>query len=183
MSNTYTPSEMLALLQDIQERSQQSAAKLSEDGDSHGAWVAIGFRVAQNNFLVPLHETREVFTVPSQVTTVPKSKPWVYGIANLRGELLPLFDLKYFLYGETTKVNKRSRIAVNNHPTLFSGLLLDEVFGLKHFQSEPDKNQNNLSDNAVSPYITGSITQNDTFWNVFSFDALVADPRFLDAAA
>ena len=182
MSNISSTSEMLALLKDIQQRSQQSAAKLSQQDDLHGAWTAIGFRIAEKHFLVPLGETREVFTVPSQITAVPKSEPWVYGIANLRGELLPLFDLKYFLYGTATKVNKRSRIVVNNHPDLYSGLLLDEVFGLKHFQKEPEYTED-LSDGAVSAYITGSIAQKDMHWNVFSFNKLATDFRFLNAAA
>lgn len=182
MNNISSPSEMLDVLQDIQQRSQKSAAKLSQQDDLHGTWTAIGFRIANNHFLVPLSETREVFTVPTQITTVPKSEPWVYGIANLRGELLPLFDLKYFLYGIPTKVNKRSRIVVNNHPDLYSGLLLDEVFGLKHFQEEP-KGHDDLSDSAVSAYITGSIAQQDMNWNVFSFNKLAADFRFLNAAA
>jgi len=182
MSQINSSTEMLALLQDIQTRSQQSAAKLSQQDDLHGSWTAIGFRIAEQHFLVPLSEAREIFTVPSQITTVPKSAPWVYGIANLRGELLPLFDLKYFLYGTSTKINKRSRIVVNNHPHLYSGLLLDEVFGLKHFHEEPTLHEN-LSDNEVSAYITGSIAQQDMQWNVFSFDKLAADLRFLNAAA
>ena len=137
MSASSSPSEILDLLKDFQRRSHQSAAKLSEDV-LHGSWTAIGFRIAEHHLLIPLNETREVFTVPTQITAVPKSKPWVFGIANLRGELLPLFDLKYFLYGQATKVNKRSRIVVNNHPDLYTGILLDEVFGLKHFQHEPE---------------------------------------------
>jgi len=182
MSIPNSPAEMLALLQDIHQRSQKSAAKISQQDDLHGAWTAIGFRIADQHFLVPLSETREVFTVPPQITSVPKSEPWVFGIANLRGELLPLFDLKYFLYGTPTKINKRSRIVVNNHAHLYSGLLLDEVFGLKHFQEEPTLYQDQ-SDSPISAYITGSIAQQDMHWNVFSFNKLAADSRFLNAAA
>ncbi len=181
MSNTNSPAEILTLLKDIQLRSQQSAAKLTQN-ILHGSWTAIGFRIAQHQLLIPLNETREVFTVPSQITAVPKSKPWVFGIANLRGELLPLFDLKYFLYGQATKVNKRSRIVVNNHPEIYSGLLLDEVFGLKHFQHEPDSTSP-VADSALSEYISGHIVQNEMQWDVFSFNKLAADQRFLNAAA
>lgn len=181
MTTSNTPKEILNLLKDIQHRSQQSAAKVSQN-DLHGSWTAIGFRIAEHHLLIPLNETREVFTVPSQITNVPKSKPWVYGIANLRGELLPLFDLKYFLYGQATKVNKRSRIVVNNHPDLYSGLLLDEVFGLKHFQQEPEQG-GETHDSAISDYISGHIAQQEMQWDVFSFNKLAADQRFLNAAA
>jgi len=181
MSNSHSPAEIISLLKDIQTRSQKSAAQAAQSDNLHGSWTAIGFRIAQHQLLIPLDETSEVFPVPAQITTVPKSKPWVYGIANLRGELLPLFDLKYFLYGQATKVNKRSRIVVNNHPELYSGLLLDEVFGLKHFQDKP-VNENSTNDSAIANYITGSIAQQDMHWDVFSFNKLAADQRFLNAA-
>jgi len=181
MSNISSASDMFSALQDIQLRSQQSAAKLAQD-DMHGSWTAIGFRIGEHHLLIPLDETREVFTVPSQITAVPKSQPWVHGIANLRGELLPLFDLNYFLYGRPTKVSRRSRIVVNNHPSIYSGLLLDEVFGLKYFPEKPEAYHDN-SDSILSDYITGQIHQQDTQWDVFSFSKLVSDLRFLNAAA
>lgn len=182
MNNIFCPADVIALLRDIQQRSLQSAANVSQLGSLHGTWTAIGFRIAQKNLLIPLNETSEVFTVPSQISPVPRAQPWVFGIANLRGELLPLFDLKYFLYGQPTRVNKRSRIVVTNNSQLSVGLLLDEVFGLKHFQQEPKLN-NVTSHTPLSPYITGSISQQDMHWDIFSFNKLAADQRFLNAAA
>ena len=182
MSNLASPSDIIALLRDIERRSQQDDSTLSKQDISDETWTAIGFRIGQNHFLLPISETREIFPMPAHITPVPKSEPWVIGIANLRGELLPLFDLKYFLYGQATKVNLRSRIVVINHPTLYSGLLLDEVFALKHFQQKPTPDYN-VSDNTVSPYLDGSIVQQDMSWNVFNFNKLAADHRFLNAAA
>lgn len=182
MNNAFCPADIISLLRDIQQRSLQSAANASHLDAFHGTWTAIGFRIAQENLLIPLNETREVFIVPSQISPVPRAQPWVFGIANLRGELLPLFDLKYFLYGEATKVNKRSRIVVTNNPQLYAGLLLDEVFGLKHFQHEP-KSKSAVNHTPISPYITGSISQQDMHWDIFSFNKLAADQRFLNAAA
>lgn len=182
MNNSTSSAEIIALLRTIQQRSLQSAANASQLDSLHGTWTAIGFRVAQENLLIPLSEAREVFTVPTQISPVPRAQPWVFGIANLRGELLPLFDLKYFLYGQATKVNKRSRIVVTNNSQLYSGLLLDEVFGLKHFQQEPEP-KTFSTETPISTYITGSINQQDMHWDIFSFNKLAADQRFLNAAA
>lgn len=182
MSTIFSPSDVITLLRDIQQRSLQSAANAAQLGSLHGTWTAIGFRIAQKNLLIPLNEAREVFTVPSQISPVPCAQPWVFGIANLRGELLPLFDLKHFLYGQPTKVNKRSRVVVINRAHLHAGLLLDEVFGLKHFQHEPELDKT-ATQTPISPYISGSISQQDLHWDIFSFNKLVADQRFLNAAA
>ncbi len=182
MTTVTSPADIIAVLQDIERRSRQGISNSSAQDGNHKAWTAIGFRIAHDNFLIPLNETLEIFPVPKQVTPVPKSEPWVFGIANLRGEMLPLFDLKYFLSGQATKLSKRSRIIVINHPELYSGLLLDEVFGLKHFPQEPDYN-NSSADDSFSPYLNGNISQQEEHWNVFSFHKLTADLRFLNAAA
>lgn len=178
MTSTLSSSHIFSLLRDIEQRSHQDS---SQHNNQHSVWTAIGFRIGNQHFLVPLKQTREVFPLPSQITPVPKSEPWVFGIANLRGELLPLFDLKYFLYGKSTKVNKHSRIMIINHPDIYSGLLIDEVFGLKHFQQQPDQFQE--QDDDIIPFVTGCVAQQEILWKVFSFEKLASDLRFLNANA
>ena len=182
MAKVNGPTEIIALLKDIERRSKQQAAGLSQKDDLHAAWTAIGFRVGEHHFLIPLSDSREVFTVPEHYTTVPKSESWVYGIANIRGELLPMFDLQHFLLDKKSRVNKRSRIMVINHADIYSGLLVDEVFGLKHFQRKPESTDVNKQVN-ISTYLKGSLVHQNTHWDIFSFQKLAEDPRFLNAAA
>ena len=42
-------------------------------------------------------QVREVLMLPDAVTRVPGAKRWLLGIANLRGQLLPLVDVKLLL--------------------------------------------------------------------------------------
>ncbi len=181
MTTLNSVSDVIHLLRDIEQRSQQGGSRLSQQDGQKQNWTAIDFQLADENYLIPLMETREIFPVPNQITPVPRAKPWVYGIANLRGELLPLFDLKCFLFNQPAKVNKYSRILVLNHPDLYSGVLVDAVFGLKHFQNLPD-NKVKTADSPVVDYLNGNISQNGSDWDVFSFHKLAADQRFLNAA-
>ena len=181
MSQINTPLDVIQLLRGIEQRSQQEGNRLSQQGERQGTLTAVDFKIAQLSYLLPLTETREIFPVPQQITAVPRSKSWVYGIANLRGELLPIFDLKCFLLGQKSKVSKRSRVLVLNHPNLYSGLLVDDVSGLKHFQEQPTQTTQQR-DSAIAAYLNGNVTQKDTNWDVFSFQKLAADQRFLNAA-
>ena len=181
MTGINTALDVIQLLKGIEQRNQQGGTRLSQQDSRQGGWTAIDFKLAHLNYLIPLTETREIFPVPQQITAVPRSKSWVYGIANLRGELLPIFDLKCFLLGQTSKINKRSRVLVINHPDVYSGLLVDEVFGLKHFQSPPQQ-ITQQKDSAIAAYLNGNISQKDVNWDVFSFQKLASDQRFLNAA-
>lgn len=182
MANLEQPADIIALLQDIELRSRQRGAGLSEQDNLQGAWTAIGFRLADINCLIPLEHSREIFPVPAQITAVPKSQKWIFGVANLRGDLLPVIDFQRYLQGHHAKIDKRSRIMVINHPELFSGLLVDEVFGLKHFQRQPEPQQTSLNLH-LRPYLQGTINQANQLWYVLDFHKLASDPRFINAAA
>ncbi|PHS69939.1 MAG: pilus assembly protein PilI [Methylophaga sp.] len=182
MTTINSPEAVISLLQDIELRSKQQVAGLSQHKDAQQSWSAIGFKVGKNNYLIPLGESREIFPVPTMITPIPKSVPWAWGMANLRGELLPIFDLNHLLLGKATKPTKHSRVMVINHPDLYSGLLVDEVLGLKHFQQKPAPIADDV-DTSISPYLTGSISQQDVDWDIFSFTKLANAPQFLNAAA
>ncbi len=182
MALLQTPEDIISLLHDMERRSKHKAAGLDQQDTAGQSWTAIGFRIGQQHFVTPLSETREVFPVPEQITPVPKSQRWVFGIVNLRGELLPVFDLNLFLYDQPVKLTKRSRIIVINDNEVVSSVTVDEVFGLKHFQQQPEPILSEQSA-ALPVYVTGTVSQQEIEWQVFSFRHLVSDPRFLNAAA
>ncbi len=170
--------DILRHLHDISQRSQQQTAGLSLQSHSQIRWSAVGFRIGQSRFLVSLDETREIFTYPERITPIPNANQWISGIANLRGELLPVFDLQYFLHDTPSLLNQDSRIIMMNHPDCNAGLLVDEVYGLHHFDTMPETTNIRLS-----PYIHGSMFHQNIHWHVFSFNHLAADERFLNVAA
>lgn len=49
--------------------------------------------------IAPLEEVKEILNYPDGVTRVPGTQAWLLGMANIRGNLLPLIDLQQFLGG------------------------------------------------------------------------------------
>ncbi len=82
------------LLVEMERRSKAAlAGELGADVDVQ-EWVGIGFRLGAERFIVGRDEVREVLMVPSTVTRVPGAKTWIRGLANVRGHLLPVVDLR-----------------------------------------------------------------------------------------
>ena len=156
MTTMDNPADIIATLKDIERRSQQRMAGLSQQDNMEGAWTAIGFRLENLHLLIPLSQSREVFPLPLQITPVPKSQPWVVGITSLRGDLLPLIDLSLFLHGSSSPADKRKRVI------------------------EPADARQHLH---LKPYLQGRLYQQETYWHVFSLLKLAEDPKFLNAAA
>ena len=83
-------------------------------------------------------QVHEFLPIPA-FTPVPGTKPWILGLANVRGDLLTIVDLAWFLNGKRSTVSMRTRLlaASSARPTV--GLLVDEVFGQRHFVSDEGK--------------------------------------------
>ena len=84
-------------------------------------------------YLVAREETREVLSVPGALTRVPGAKQWIKGLANVRGQLLPIVDLRQFLGSGVTPMTRNTRIIVVNHREIPAGLVVDEVLGFRRF--------------------------------------------------
>ncbi|MGE8044489.1 chemotaxis protein CheW [Pseudomonas alabamensis] len=169
------------LLLEIDRRCRLVAAEQPFQPSRAAQWSGIGFRIAGQWFVAPMGEIAEVLDEPRS-SRVPGVQPWVRGIANLRGRLLPVMDLNRFLGLGHVTPGKQRRVLVLDHETVFAGLLVDEVLGLQHFpqQSLQQAVPQPLLRAAV-PYVRGHFVAQRT-WAVFSPHALAQAPGFLDVA-
>ena len=141
-------------------------------------WDGIGFRVAGMNLLAKMGDVTEILDPPTY-TRVPGVQPWVIGIANVRGGLLPLMDLSGFITGEPTKKLKSGRVMVINHKGVVTGLIVEEVQGMRHFSLNDQAYELPEISNRLKPYIKQAFKKDNSYWPVFDITALVEDERFL----
>jgi len=168
-------------LKEIEQKSLESAREMPSIDAATDDWTGIGFKVAGVNMLSSMGEVAEILDVPS-FTRVPGVHPWLTGIANVRGGLLPLIDLKRFVTGTPNKNMNTARVMVVNHNGLHTGLIVEEVQGMRHFSINDQAFELPDVNNYLKPYIRQAFQKDDGFWPVFSMHALVEDERFLHAS-
>jgi len=150
-----------------------------EQGDEE--WLGIGFRLGDLQLVAPLAEVSEILTPPS-LSQVPRTKAWVCGIANVRGNLMPIMDLSGYLHDRAAVMGRRSRILVVNHNGVYSGLVVDAVLGLRHFRDEQRCDELPGDDKHIHEYMTQGFRVGNEHWGVFSMHKLAETPQFLEAA-
>jgi twitching motility protein PilI len=171
------------LLKELEKRSRGVTAGTAADAATGQEWVGVAFRMGGETFLVAREETREVLGYPAVVTRIPGAKSWVKGLANIRGQLLPMVDLRQFLGSGATAAGRNTRVVVVNHREIPAGLMVDEVLGFRRF-AEPEFN-------AEPPptvircdgYLAGAFRRGGEVWPVFSLKNLVESQSFLQAAS
>jgi twitching motility protein PilI len=170
-----------ALLLDIDQRCRSLAAGLPLQETRQQGWSGIGFRMGERYYVAPMGEVDEILHEP-HCAALPGVKPWVKGIANLRGRLLPVMDLHAYFGQDLSVLRKQRRVLVIDDHDVFAGLLVDEVLGMQHFSErslmpEPAGD----SEPNIAPYIKGRFVREQA-WRVFSPRALVQSPGFMDVA-
>ena len=132
-------------------------------------------------YVAPMGEISEILHEP-RYAVLPGVKPWVKGVANLRGRLLPIMDLCSFFGHELSPVRKQRRVLVVDHQEVFAGLMVDEVLGLQHFsQISLMPIQGSEGAEPMAPFMSGQFLREHA-WLVFSPAALAQSPGFMDVA-
>lgn len=181
MSNT-TASEPLALLRQIEEACRASSADLSYKAETTSEWSGIAFRAGSRKLLTPLGEAVEILEYP-ELATIPGTRPWVCGLANVRGKLMTVVDLASYLHGTPTRLTGKTRVLAIEHNDLYTGIVVDEVMGMRHFLNREYTTEEHAVEDYLRPYIRHGFKRTDEYWAVFSLFALAETPQFLQAAA
>lgn len=175
-------SKPFTLLQDIDTRSRTKALGLPQQVEVRRTWSGVGFRLGNVHLLSKLEEVDEILVSP-EMTRIPSALSWVKGIANIRGMLLPILDLRDFIDGKAIQVDRKTRIILIKKGELVSGLMVDEVFGMRHFfEEERTQDIPDVSDN-LKKYLQGAFRKGNVHWGIFDMDNLAVDPGFLEVAA
>jgi chemotaxis signal transduction protein len=98
------------------------------DGDVTAATDAIVVRLGSGRFAVDLASVAEVGRAPL-VTRVPGLPGWLAGVANWRGRILPVLDLRTLLGADALALDSRARLLVLTHGSHVVGMVVDAVDG------------------------------------------------------
>lgn len=169
-------------LVEIQHQCREALHQLPEEEKTLEIWSSVGFILNGVRFVAPMDEVAEILTMP-RITPIPGVDGWIKGIANVRGRLLPVIDLMGFFMGQQTGVStKLKRLLVIEAGDIYTGLIVDNVFGMQHFPADAYQNRvSNLPD-VFLPVVIGSYQQGQQVWPIFSPFKLLDVQRFMKLA-
>jgi twitching motility protein PilI len=176
---TLSPFDALA---EYERRSLAHVAGVPEQIEAPGLWRGIGFRIGSRYLVSSINEVNEILTYPS-LTLVPGTRTWLLGVANVRGNLVPLIDLKQYLEGERTLVSEVSRVLLVRQSGGSVGLLIDEVLGQRNFSQEQRVDAIGEEDDRYNRFVPEKYLLGEVYWGLFSMAALVRTPDFAQASA
>lgn len=170
------------ILADYEQRSLAHVAGLPEQLDAPGLWRGVAYRIGRHRLASGFDEVAEILPMPL-LTPVPGALPWLLGVANIRGTLLPVVDLKQFLEGDRTVLHERQRVLVVRQPGGDVAVTIDELYGQRSFIEEQGIEAAAVAAGRYAHFIDRAYRVDGQDWGVFRLDRLARTPEFRQAAA
>jgi twitching motility protein PilI len=143
-------------------------------------WTGVGFSILGKRLVAPMGEVSEILILPA-LTRLPRVQPWVLGVANVRGRLMPVISMAAWFGAAPAIPWRGQRALVVEADEMYCGLVIDEVHGLKHFAADAYRGEATDA-GGLQPFLEGTYGAADGEWLVFRPSRLLADTQFLDAA-
>ena len=172
-----TSLELISQLQDMEQRSSARHENLPQLDEAYELWDGIAFNLISTPVVTQLSDIKEILNLPSSITRVPGTRNWMLGIANIRGNLLPITDLQVFLGGTPVAIGKRSRVLVTECEGARVGLLVGGVQGILHFKPDQRVAEHSVPE-AIAKYCSEAYLAANETWPVFNVSLLANDPEF-----
>jgi len=170
------------LLLDYERRSLTHQSGRPELVEAPGYWRGVGFRIGRHRLVGAFGEVVEILNLPT-LTPVPGAQPWMLGLANVRGSLYGVVDLKQFLDGERSAVNEGQRCLLVRQPGGNVILLVDELYGQRTFNDSNAIERPEAFDGRYASVIARAYRLGETVWGVLDIPLLSRTPEFRQAAA
>jgi twitching motility protein PilI len=159
---------------------QQLATRLAAKTAAQVEQSRLGVACAGTQWLIRLPDAGEVTTVPP-VATVPLTRPWYLGVANIRGNLYGVIDFGAFLghSSEQTPPSGSAPRLVLFGPRvgeLRAGLVVDRVLGLRNLA---ELEQAEEATAAPAWYGPRWADRQGGTWQEIDLALLAQDPAFL----
>lgn len=177
-----TRQDPFELLRRMQQESLENAPGLPQEVEVTKLWSGVGFRLGEMMLVTPLDHVLEILP-PPPATLVPSVKPWLKGVANVRGNLITIVDLPEYYGKPPVFLDDKARMLIMNVSGLNTGLLVNEVLGLRHFDEDMERQDLSGLDDPVVVQLNGAFLRDNVLWGLFDMKSLAESASFRQVAA
>jgi len=144
------------------------------ESDRDGAQSYVVFRLGGEGYALEVMRVQEVLDVQS-MTEVPGSPKCLLGVINLRGHVVPVYDLRipFGLRTDSTPNRALSVLIVETEPgndSQVTGLVVDRVSDVLEFSPEEVQASPQLGLGKTTPFVRGLIRHQEGFLLVLDLD-------------
>ncbi|TAK31151.1 MAG: chemotaxis protein CheW [Chloroflexota bacterium] len=149
---------------DLQDKARESASSLLQ---------LVSFSLDEEVFGIEILHVQEIIRMVG-VTYVPNAPPFVKGVINLRGRIIPVIALRERLGFPPTEPTKHTRILVVELSSRVIGFVVDAVSEVLRVPTETIEDAPTMASTVDAAYIVGVVKLPDKLMILLDLERLVA---------
>ncbi|MCA9170030.1 MAG: chemotaxis protein CheW [Planctomycetales bacterium] len=160
--NEVVASPSLDLDATVQELDQAIYGQLPNQGQvtrSVETQQIVAFQLGETTFGMPMEHVTEIQRLP-RVTNLPNVPEWLQGVANLRGHIVSVVDVRTLLGLEPSdsgNPTRRLMVVQSLVDEIDSGLIVDRVLGIRNIDPKQVHEPTSPMEDELSDYLSGVI--------------------------
>jgi len=122
------PEEKRTVLRSRAKKLAQELEKRGSDNDYH---EVLEFLLAHETYAIETMFVREVYPM-TELTPLPCTPAFVFGLINVRGQILTVMDMKKFFDLPERGITNLNKVIVVRKDAMELGILADEIIGIRN---------------------------------------------------
>ena len=135
----------------------------------------VSFEIGTDTFLIPIERVVE-FRIWSEPTAVPHTPEYVRGIVNIRGEIVPIYDVAARMGRTHTQPTDRHVVViVRGEDSRSIGLVVDSVTDIVNVRTSAMAPMPKIEGGKATPFMSGVVFIDSKILGVTDIDRLVQE--------
>jgi purine-binding chemotaxis protein CheW len=122
----------------LRARAKSLAHEPERKGEDEEYLELLAFLLAHETYAIETRFIREVYPL-TELTPLPCTPDYIFGIINIRGQILTIIDMKKFFDLPEKGITNLNRVIVVEQEDMALGILADEIIGIRNI---PEKGVN-----------------------------------------
>ncbi len=154
--------------------------EVQHDDTGTGEIQLVSFKLCEEEYGIDILKVQEINRM-LDVTRVPDSAPFVEGVINLRGKVIPIVDLRGRFGMERKEHDKNTRIVVVELFGRIVGFIVDAVREVLRIQRKTTEPPPHMAGSGGEEYITGIAKLDDRLLILIDLEKVVGEASLANA--
>ncbi|MGA2125480.1 MAG: chemotaxis protein CheW [Xanthobacteraceae bacterium] len=160
----------------------QYVKPVAASASAGGARQFVSFRIGEEEYAIDIMAVREIKGW-TETTALPNQPEFILGILNLRGTIVPIFDLRCRFGMGLTDASKTHVVIIVSVLDRMMGLLVDAVSDILTVSSNEIRPVPDMDRTVSAEFLSGIITVNDSMVVLLSLENLFSRGTLAAAGA
>ena len=141
----------------------------------------VSFTVGEEEYAVDIMQVREIKGW-TEVTVLPNQPPYMRGVLNLRGLIVPIVDLRCRFGEKRTEATASHVVVIVSLGDRIVGVLVDKVSDILTVNGRDIRDVPDMESRDIQDFLVGIVTANERMVAILAIDRLVTKQLIPDSA-